>query len=256
MLLIETTIFYVLLGAGTAFALWLRGDEPDTARRTFQAATAFVFWPLYVPLLLETKRNEPADGPGETTEPQDALADAISQVETELDAALQSLDGWAENVLSAESTRLVELRSAWRGQAERIRELDRLLAQPHAEAPALSQEAGHNERVRRSEEVRRENLRRLQTLRGQLHSDFMGTLAWVRELVTMIHLAKFTGAPASRGEELVAQIAAAVEGLTEVSAWRDEDRSPAVPARRGPGCSMAERLPIGVAEFAEIPNGI
>ena len=49
----------------------------------------------------------------------------------------------------------------------------------------------------------------------------MGTLAWVRELVSMIHLAKFTGAPASRADELVAQIAAAVEGLAEVT-WRDE----------------------------------
>jgi hypothetical protein len=43
----------------------------------------------------------------------------------------------------------------------------------------------------------------------------------VRELVSMIHLAKFTGAPASRAEELVAQIAAAVEGLADVT-WREE----------------------------------
>jgi hypothetical protein len=54
----------------------------------------------------------------------------------------------------------------------------------------------------------------------------MGTLAWVRELVSMIHLAKFTGAPASRAEELVAQIAAAVEGLSEVT-WPDAATVPA-----------------------------
>jgi hypothetical protein len=48
----------------------------------------------------------------------------------------------------------------------------------------------------------------------------MGTLAWVRELVSMIHLAKFTGAPAARAEELVAQIAAAVEGISAVT-WQD-----------------------------------
>ena len=38
----------------------------------------------------------------------------------------------------------------------------------------------------------------------------------------MIHLAKFTGAPASRAEELVAQIATAVEGLSEVTQWSDD----------------------------------
>ena len=62
-------------------------------------------------------------------------------------------------------------------------------------------------------------MRRLQELRGRLLDDLLGTLAWVRELVTMIHLAKFSGAPASGAEELVSQIAAAVEGLSEASSW-------------------------------------
>ena len=53
----------------------------------------------------------------------------------------------------------------------------------------------------------------------------MNTLAWVRELVTMIHLAKYTGAPASRAEELVMQIATSIEGLSEVAAWRDPNCS-------------------------------
>ena len=53
----------------------------------------------------------------------------------------------------------------------------------------------------------------------------MGTLAWVRELVSMIHLAKFTGAPASRAEELVAQIAAAVEGISAVT-WQETEAEP------------------------------
>jgi hypothetical protein len=56
-----------------------------------------------------------------------------------------------------------------------------------------------------------------------MHADLIGTLAWVRELVTMIHLAKFSGAPAARAEELVVQIAAAVQGLSEVSAWREQE---------------------------------
>jgi len=37
----------------------------------------------------------------------------------------------------------------------------------------------------------------------------------------MIHLAKFCGAPAARAEELVAQIAAAVEGLSAMT-WQEE----------------------------------
>jgi len=42
----------------------------------------------------------------------------------------------------------------------------------------------------------------------------------------MIHLARYGGAPASRAEELVAQIAAAVEGLSEVTEWSPEGEVP------------------------------
>ena len=236
MLLIETSIFYALLGAGTAIAVWLRESTSSRGARLFQVLPAFIFWPLYMPLLLGTSATGPTPNDAamhESVQPADELSGTIAQVEAELDAALQSLDGWAENVLSAEAHRLEELRSAWRVQADRIRDLDRLLAQPHVEATALCNEPPHNDRVRRSEEVRLENIRRLHTVRSQLHDDFIGTLAWVRELVTMIHLAKFTGAPASRAEELVAQIAAAVEGLSEVSAWKD--------ASTGNTSSLAER---------------
>jgi hypothetical protein len=42
----------------------------------------------------------------------------------------------------------------------------------------------------------------------------LASLAWVRELVSRIHLSRFTGAPAGRVEELLAEIAAAVERLS------------------------------------------
>lgn len=223
MLLIETTIFYLLLGVVVATANYLRGG------RGVESAAATLFWPFYLPLLLAGKGVEDEAlsgkprGEADETRERDALGAAIEQVEAELDAALGGLDGWAEDVLSCEARRLTELRAAWRQQAERIRQLDRLLAEtetPHDPLAFATAEVG---KARHSEEVRRENLRQLAALRKQLHGDLIGTLAWVRELVTMIHLAKFSGAPAARAEELVAQIAAAVQGLSEVSAWREDE---------------------------------
>lgn len=121
--------------------------------------------------------------------------------------------------------------ASWRAQAERIRELDRLLAQPEfvvtiepsESTTADAIEAG--DRRLQSDRGRSENVRRLHELRRQMQNDLLGTLAWVRELVTMIHLAKFSGAPASRAEELVSQIAAAVEGLREASRWHEAERT-------------------------------
>jgi len=182
MLLIETAIFYVLFGVVVAVASYLRGGA------TIELAATTFFWPFYLPMLLatsedagETLSGKPL-GEGEEAEERDALATAIGQVEGELDAALEGLDGWAEDVLNCEARRLVELRSAWRLQAERIRQLDRLLAEPATHDDPLAAAAADVGKARHSEEVRRENIRQLAALRKQLHGDLIGTLAWVREL--------------------------------------------------------------------------
>ena len=97
--------------------------------------------------------------------------------------------------------------------------MDRLLSLPEHNVRPRNKSV--NQRMQQSEQARQRNLLRIQRLRERAYDDLMGTLAWVRELVSMIHLAKFTGAPASRAEEIVAQIAAVVEGLSEVN-WQEE----------------------------------
>ena len=100
--------------------------------------------------------------------------------------------------------------------------MDRLLAGINIAWPGDAEVTSNDHgRARQSDEARRQNLARLHEVREQANEDLTATLAKVRELVSMIHLAKFTGAPASRAEELVTQIAAAVEGLSEVAAWSD-----------------------------------
>jgi hypothetical protein len=134
-------------------------------------------------------------------------------------------------VLVREKGRLRDLRTAWLAQAERIREMDRVLALPEyagegaPEPPPASSTPPAGDRRWTSAQARRQNVERLRRLRRRAHDDLTGNLAWVRELVSMIHLAKFSGAPAARAEELVAQIAAAVEGLSELT-WREEPFAP------------------------------
>jgi hypothetical protein len=217
-LLNSSIVLYLMAGLGVAFAVYLAGGAGTRAERGFQVLTAVPFWPLYLPALLRPTAPAPAENENEP-EPADGMAAAITQVDGELQAALGSLGGWAEGVLTREKDRIAELRSAWTIQAQRIREMDRLLAMPENNTRLMND--GGNQRVLQSEQARQRNLERFQRLRVRAYDDLMATLAWVRELVSMIHLAKFTGAPASRAEELVSQIAAAVEGLSEVT-WQDE----------------------------------
>jgi hypothetical protein len=222
----QTLVLYLVIGAGVAGAVYLTGGAGGRPGRWFLVATAVPFWPLYLPLLLASGRTGAGGSPAPPPAPKDDLAAAIAQVDAELEAALGSLDGWAEDVLAREKVRLRDLRTAWLAQAQRIREMDRLLALPeYAEASDPEPPPAAGDRLWNSRQARRQNVERLRQLRRRAADDLAGSLAWVRELVSMIHLAKFSGAPAARAEELVAQIAAAVEGLSELT-WQAEPAAP------------------------------
>ncbi len=194
MLLVETAIFYLLFGAAVATAVYVRDMQQRGIRTAFGVASACLFWPLYVPVLLAPAQEcAVSDATEHNADPQDSLSAAIAQVESELDTALEGLDGWAEDVLNSEQHRLEELRAAWKLQAKRIRELDRLLCATETGGDSVWGVAGDVVKARESENVRRENIRQLGTIRKRMHADLIGTLARVRELVTMIHLAKFSG---------------------------------------------------------------
>jgi len=253
-LLGPTMVLYLVVGIGVAVAVYL--SRPPGL--WFRMATAVFFWPLYLPVFLAVSKsgreNTLAQQPwdGFQIRPTDGMSLAIAQVDAELEGALSSLDGWAEDVLAREKDRIRELREAWNTQAERVREMDRLLALPQyassgntglpfedrrlriedresmvktrpLQSTILDPPSSINARNRllQSQEACQQNIERLGLVRQRVYEDLLGNLAWVRELVSMIHLAKFTGAPASRAEELVAQIAATVEGLSDLT-WREE----------------------------------
>lgn len=234
-----TVGFYLMIGIGVAGALWLSADVATTTQRLFRTLTAPFFWPLYLPALL-SRSNQLRPTSIEVVEtsfgrPRDNMAITIAQVESELDQALESLDGWAEDVLAGEQPRITELRRAWRQQAQHIRELDQLLKRsptdtplaeitspdpnqsvlPDADRGLSEQDTRYQSQIERCERTRHENVQKLRQVRRELYDELMATLAWVRELVSMIHLAKYTGEPASRAVELVRQIAAAIEGVSE-----------------------------------------
>jgi hypothetical protein len=223
----ETLLFYLVVGVAVSVAMYAAEGIRTPRRIGFLVATSLLFWPLYLPVLLSARSSR-------TTEPVapspslDAMATAIAQVELELQGALSSLDGWPEATLAREKGRMGELRTALTAQATRIREMDVLLSRTTPEPPNLQSaadllDAAALERWQKSKRAREQNLSRLAIVRRQTHADLMATLAWIRELVSMIHLAKFTGAPASRTEELVAQIAAAVEGVSLVGCPEPDD---------------------------------
>ena len=149
-------------------------------------------------------------------------------------------------MLAREQHRFAELRAAWHAQADKVRQLDLLLEQPVFAESAMSQAVGgcanhsHPYRGRQQPAGAASECSSPARPRAiEFHADLTSTLARVRELVTMIHLAKYTGAPASRAEELVMQIATSIEGLSEVAAWQGAETA-----------ARSLRIQFSVAEFA------
>src|SRR5437764_10234984 len=113
--LTTTLLFYLLLGSAVAVAVHLASSDMSRGQRWFRTLTAVVFWPLYLPALLQRPANEVAglnedSGPNQPSggaETDEILA-AIHQVESELDSALISLGGWSDAVLAREQHRFKE----------------------------------------------------------------------------------------------------------------------------------------------------
>ena len=229
-----TLVFYLLMGFCVAVAIWQSEQTTSPRQRLLNAMAAPVFWPFYVPILLAGKplASEPEHQVASISTDAittDETAARIAQVEEELDAALKNLDGPCEVALAGERGRIEELRLTWKQQAIRIRELDELLAstaldlrtdeteivhEPASADPEQARtESPPTDKLAACERTRQNNIHQLRQIRIHLHDDLLASLACVRQLVTTIHLARFSGAPVSQTVELVRQIIAAVDGL-------------------------------------------
>src|SRR5262245_36386775 len=123
-LLGSTMVLYLVVGVGVAAAVYLVCKEEGEIQLWFRMATAVPFWPLYLPALLAAPKRPREESHSQSSPtPDDHMSAAIAQVDAELEAALNSLDGWAENVLARERDRIRELRDAWNAQANRVREM-------------------------------------------------------------------------------------------------------------------------------------
>src|SRR5262245_11209973 len=107
----QTLVLYLVIGTGVAGAVYL-AETAGHSGRWFRVVTAVPFWPLYLPLLLAPGRQGADRLPALPSAPHDDVAAAIAQVDTELQAALGSLEGWAGDVLTREKVRIRDLRGA------------------------------------------------------------------------------------------------------------------------------------------------
>ena len=208
----QLLILHLMAGIGVAGAVSLAMRHRSGSSRWFQILTAMVFWPMYLPLLLQPQpksKNKPTPPPMD-----DDLEQSIAQIDAELETALKKSESRFGDALSKENARLHDLLGAWTLQAEQIREMDQLLNRPECAASmAIVADGEGGGRLQSCLEAIKANVDRLRQTRQEQFADLLGALAEVRELVSMIHLATYGCEPATRAEEWKRRIAASVETL-------------------------------------------
>jgi hypothetical protein len=216
-LLSSTFLIYFLIGLGVALAVYLSDMARTPVERSFQTATCLVFWPLFLPLLLQ-RVPRVRDAIDDRPQPVDEMARAIQQVESELFAALRAADAF-----DGMNGRVEKLHMRWQAKAARIREMDRLLVSPEysvpndaiqAERPTVRDGANHPERFGAGSNAMSAIVEKLRQVRQQTHTDLMESLARARQLAAMLQLARFTGDPVPRTGEFLQEMEAELDQAT------------------------------------------
>src|SRR5262249_42482532 len=131
---------------------------------------------------------------------------------------------------------------AWATRYGDIQDMDRILGTLEASLPSVpntntasgfaSTEAAELAKPR--QEPIRHNIKMLREVRARAFEDLVDSLTRVREIISTLHVLRFTGAPASRADELVCQIEGIAKALAGGSApdttgmWRRILKSPIV----------------------------
>jgi hypothetical protein len=227
--LLQTGIFYLLVGVAVGAAAYLREGEGSALSRGLRALLVTCFWPLYLPLLLGGPRaatpatSDRAAGPRESerTDPR------VQRAAEGLLRGLEQLGDVSAGVLHPEAARIRALSASLHGMSGRLREMDRLLASPEFDAGAaraLLAELSTRTQSRSpadgdprvgSLHTRLRNIERLQTLRDRTAELLERTLLKLEELSSAILLLRFAENPEREVAALVRDLAASVDGLSE-----------------------------------------
>ena len=178
-----------------------------------------LFWPLYGPFLL-------ASGGG-----AGAPAGLGGARERDLERALRRVAGTPLQRLLPDRAAVRALGRALRAAAERVREIDQLLARPEmsgeatrVQLEALEQASGSAE-ARATLALRAQSIRQLEGMRERFARRLGEVDALLAQLLTQVEVLRLGGASEAPGEELVGELLGRVEALGEM--LEDGQRVPA-----------------------------
>jgi hypothetical protein len=219
----ETALIYLLIGLAMAAAsILLEAERSLYARSSLFLGTLF-FWPVFAPFILSRERAPLAPPVKRALPPMSPIESRIAATEKELVSALQRMRGVAEAVLSPELDRVRSLSVGLKNMAQKLGEMDALLATPEFSAikagnvlRELKEKVDDPDDGRvRSVEARLRNIERLRGMRTKTADDLERALYKMEEMSSQMIVLELAGGKSEVLEsirELALSIDCAIEG--------------------------------------------
>lgn len=226
---LETAIFYLVIGAAVAFSSLLIEREKTRLERAVLFAGTLIFWPAFAPFLFGRVFAEPkaprataATAPAEHDSPLDRR---IASTEGELLASMERLHGVAETVLAPELARVRKLAVALHGMAKRLLEMDRLLETPEfsaARAEALLAELETKVKDRDdarllSVRARMRNIERVRAMRAKTADELERAIFKMEEMSSQMIVLELAGGAEAEVVESMRELALSIDAAVETS---------------------------------------
>jgi DNA repair ATPase RecN len=212
----ETIVIYGLVGITVSAAIWLSAAESSSP---LEALVHAALWPLFAPTLLEPRTERTRQAAPERHRRSESR---IEEVESNILTALDALDGAPEDVLRPETNRIRSLLDALDAMAARRDDMCEMLSEAQFDRARATERLEELERSPDADESRLESLRnrirhidQLEDMHEALSDDIDRTLLKLEEMTSQIRLLRFAGSPAEEVSDLVRDITATVEGLSE-----------------------------------------
>jgi hypothetical protein len=220
--IVETALFYAIVGLAVAGAMSLQAGGGRLIRRAGLFAVWTLLWPFFAPTLFGGALDRGAQ-PKSPETGRSGLDPRLHAAQEQLLSALQGVEGVAQEVLTHEVARVEKLTESLAAMEGRLREMDTLLGSPEFDADRAEtalrglEGRGYAEDDPRVQSVRarRRNIEQLRQMRDRAGQDLERALLKMEEMRSQVLLLRFANRPETELVDLIRDIAATVEGLTE-----------------------------------------
>ena len=217
----ETFIVYLIIGVVVVSTMRVVGSRSDRTPSLLGMASWLILWPFFAPTIFGHAVSQSGSQP--KPEVLSTPPSRLHAAQNRLLAAIHSLDGLAESVLSPQVAQIDAMMQSLNTAENRLGEMEKLLGSQEFDLSQVdaalgqlhTQGYGEDEPRVRSLHARRRNIERLQTMRDRTREELERALVRLEEMSSQVLLLRFADQPETKLAHLLKEVADNVDDVAD-----------------------------------------